>query len=116
MKVRIQVVIEEDDGQVLDIHDDFSFERKHFQPERERCTAAKRRWSIIRLTTTYESNDPALHAGNTVGRKESIRSYTVPGLAPSTFPVPASIGVGADPTGRWCYVGNAGGQAKPVKH
>ena len=33
MKVRIQVIIEDDDGQVLDTHDVFSFQRQHLQPE-----------------------------------------------------------------------------------
>jgi hypothetical protein len=30
MKVRIQVILEDDDGHVLDSHDVFSFERTHF--------------------------------------------------------------------------------------
>src|SRR5262249_49179674 len=41
MKVRIQVIIEDDDGQVLDSHDVFSFQRKHFQPEQLGLTLAE---------------------------------------------------------------------------
>jgi hypothetical protein len=41
MKVRIQVIVEDDEGQVLDSHDVFSFQRKHLRSEQVGLTLAE---------------------------------------------------------------------------
>ena len=45
MRVRIQVVIEDDDD-VLDSHDVFSFQRKHFQPEQVGLTLTEAKGTL----------------------------------------------------------------------
>jgi hypothetical protein len=52
MKGRIQVIIEDDDGQVLDTHDVFSFQRKHFQPEQAGLTLAEAKGTLHGLQQT----------------------------------------------------------------
>jgi hypothetical protein len=62
MKVRIQVIIEDDDGQVLDIHDVFSFQRKHFQPEQIGLTLAEAKGTLhgIQQTVVHHQVDDFL--------------------------------------------------------
>jgi len=63
MKVRIQVIIEDDDGQVLDIHDVFSFQRKHLQPEQVGLTLAEAKGTMhgIQETVVHHQVDDYLH-------------------------------------------------------
>ena len=51
MKVRIQVVLEDDDGHILDSHDVFSFQRTHFQPEQVGLTLAEAKGTLHGLQT-----------------------------------------------------------------
>jgi len=62
MKVRIRVIIEDDDGQVLDMHDVFSFQRKHLQPEQVGLTLAeaKRTMHGIQETVVHHQVDDFL--------------------------------------------------------
>ena len=62
MKVRIQVIIEDDDGHVLDIHDVFSFQRKHFQPEQVGLTLAEAKGTLhgIQETVVHHQVDDYL--------------------------------------------------------
>src|SRR5262249_32770787 len=60
MKVRIQVIIEDDDGQVLDTHDVFSFQRKHLQPEQVGLTLAEAKGTLHGIQETivhHQVND-----------------------------------------------------------
>ena len=52
MKVRILVIIEDDDGQVLDMHDVFSFQRKHCQPEQVGLTLAEAKGAMHGIQET----------------------------------------------------------------
>jgi hypothetical protein len=62
MKVRIQVIIEDDDGQVLDIHDVFSFHRNHFQAEHVGLTLAEAKGTMhgIQETVVHHQVDDYL--------------------------------------------------------
>ena len=63
MKVGIQVVIEDDDGHVLDIHDVFSFQRKHLQPEQVGLTLTEAKGTMhgIQETVVHHQVDDYLH-------------------------------------------------------
>jgi len=109
MKVRIQVIIEDDGGHVLDSHDVFSFQRKHLQPEQVGLTLAEAKETLhgIQQTVVHHQIDDYLqeqhhcpHVDNNGSGKGSIRLSTVRCLAPSICPVLASIGVVANNTGR----------------
>jgi len=52
MKGRSQVIMEDDDGHVLDTHDVFSFQRKHFQPEQGGLTLAEAKGTLPGLQKT----------------------------------------------------------------
>jgi hypothetical protein len=62
MKVRIQVIIEDDNGQVLDVQDVFSFQRKHFQPEQVGLTLAEAKGPLhgIQETVVHHQVDDLL--------------------------------------------------------
>jgi hypothetical protein len=62
MKVRIQVIIEDDDGQVLDVQDVFSFQRKHVQPEQLGLTLAEAKGTLhgIQQTVVHHQVDDFL--------------------------------------------------------
>jgi hypothetical protein len=52
MRVRIQVVIEDDDGHVLDTHDVFSFQRQHLCPEQVGLTLAEAKGTMHGIQET----------------------------------------------------------------
>lgn len=52
MKVRIQVILEDDDGHILDSHDVFSFQRRHFQPEQVGLTLAEAKETLHGIQET----------------------------------------------------------------
>ena len=62
MKGRIQVILEDDDGHVLDTHDVFSFQRKHLQPEQVglRLAEAKSTLHGIQQTVVHHQIDDYL--------------------------------------------------------
>jgi hypothetical protein len=62
MKVRIQVILEDDDGHVLDSHDVFSFQCKHFQPQQVGLTLAEAKETLhgIQQTIVHHQVDDYL--------------------------------------------------------
>ncbi len=59
MKVRIQVILEDDNGRVLDSHDVFSFQRKPSRPEQVGLTLAEAKETLhgIQQTVVHHQID-----------------------------------------------------------